>query len=91
LGLAAARGLLSADQIERLERASTARDQLSVSQARVLLAVCRKQVDGKWLRDSSEDEKLGLARLQRLGWIEPERGGFRLAEDTAANLGIAGG
>ena len=85
-GFTPGRAAVTSDQLARLERACTTRDHLSVSQARVLLAVARDRVDGRWMADASEDQRIAIAKLLRLRWIEEERGGFRLESAVRANL-----
>lgn len=88
-GLSPARGLLSPHEVAALERASTRRDHLTTSQARVLLAVARGEVDSRWCANASNDQNVSLAKLLRLNWVQPcTRGSYQLTPEAAENLGV---
>lgn len=86
-GIAPQRSLLSKSEVERLERSVTTRDHLSVSHARVLLAALRGEIDGRWMADATADQKVGLSKLVRLGWVVASGSGAYVTAEAQQNLG----
>lgn len=81
-------GVLTSDEVQRLERASVSTDRLSLDVGRVLLAIVRGDVDAQWLRQATESQRIAAARLQRLGYAQMDRGKLRVTKDVRFSLGL---
>ena len=86
-GLQPALSTLTRSEITKLERACLERVGISIRDARVLSDVVKGKVDSTWLKNASEDQRIGLARLLRLGWIRTTEQGHTVTEEVAASLG----
>jgi transcriptional regulator with XRE-family HTH domain len=78
-----ATGILSDEEVQRLERAVVSHATLSVATARALHDVLRARVDARWVARATENQRVALASLIRLGWVTQVDDRVVVTEDVA--------
>ena len=86
--LRARTAVLSREEQRGVEQARVANARLSLFDARVLGVIVAGKATPRWVADASNAQRVSLATLMRLGYVEANEGGVKPSDALRHSLGL---